>query len=265
MELEGKRLQWLERVKINDKTWAGLLSRAVEMQFTQKTIWRCETERLTVFWNTSRAFERSCLKSKWEYYRKTDENVGFSFIDLYNWQRCSKNKNSKILCLQEQNLKLFLCCYFYKKGYSLVYASCFVQLVLFFYIGQIHTHFTVFTLDFLLPRSAFSSTVGIVFQVSTQNPWQMSFYKSESEASLSFLSLQTSSLDCSAVSTTQNATPQKSLCSPLSFLSLQTLSLDCSTDNTTQNATPQKSLCSPLSFLSLQTCSADSSAQNAST
>lgn len=38
MELEGKRLQWLERVKINDKPWAGLLNRKVELQFTQKTI-----------------------------------------------------------------------------------------------------------------------------------------------------------------------------------------------------------------------------------
>jgi hypothetical protein len=38
MELEGKRLQWLERVKINDIPWAGLLNRKVELQFTQKTI-----------------------------------------------------------------------------------------------------------------------------------------------------------------------------------------------------------------------------------
>ena len=75
---------------------------------------------------------------------------------------------------------------------------------------------------------------------------------------LSFQSLQTSQLDCSTDSTTQNAT---CLCSPLSFQSLKTSQLDCSTDSTTQNAT---SLCSPLSFLSLQTCSEDDTAHNAS-
>jgi len=116
----------------------------------------------------------------------------------------------------------------------------------FFYIGQIHTHFTVFTFDFLLPLSVFSSTVGIVFRVSTQNPRQMSLHKSESKARLSFLSKKTSSLDCSTGSTTQNITPQKSLCSPLSFLSLQTLSLDCC--NTTLHRMPHhKNLCVVLS------------------
>jgi hypothetical protein len=95
-----------------------------------------------------------------------------------------------------------------EKNYSLVYASCFFQLVLFFYIGQIHTHFTVFTFDFPLPLSEFFSTVGIVFRISTQNPWQMRLHKSESEVPLFFLSLQTSSFDCSTDSTKQNATPK---------------------------------------------------------
>jgi hypothetical protein len=31
MEVEWKRLQWYEHVKINDTTWAGLLSRALEL------------------------------------------------------------------------------------------------------------------------------------------------------------------------------------------------------------------------------------------
>jgi hypothetical protein len=55
-------------------------------------------------------------------------------------------------------------------------------------------------------------------------------------------SLQTLSPDCSAHSTTQNATPQKPLCGALSFLSLQTSSPDCSAHSTTQNSTPQKTL-----------------------
>jgi len=64
-------------VKINDKTRAWLLSRAVGIQSTQKTMWRCETEWLNVFWNISRAVERSSLNSKWKYCRMTDENSGF--------------------------------------------------------------------------------------------------------------------------------------------------------------------------------------------